>query len=65
MTWGLLIDLIEFALISPAWSGYFENFLDGRVGGLELKWGKIKIKDQVSLVGVEVEAELGNNKISI
>ena len=52
--WGLLIDLINFALLSLAVFGHFDTFPDGWVGG-----GKIKNKDHLSLAEAYVEAELG------
>ena len=44
MIWGLLITLINFALLSLAVFGHFNTFPDGWVGG-----EKIKNKDQLSL----------------
>ena len=51
---GLVINLIIFAFLRLVVFGHFYTFPDGWVGGK-----KIKNKDQLSLAGTEVEAELG------
>ena len=56
MVWGLLINPINFALLTLAVLGHLDTFPDGWLGR-----EKIKIKDKVSLAGTEVEAKLGKN----
>ena len=59
MIWGVLINLINFALLTLAVWGHFDTFPDGWLDGW-LGGEKVKNKDQLSLAGTEVEAELGN-----
>ena len=62
MIWGVLINLINFALLTLAVWGHFDTFPDGWLDGW-LGGEKVKNKDQLSLAGTEVEAELGNKYI--
>ena len=59
-----VIDLINLAFLSLAVFGHFDTFPDGWVGGW-VGGEKIKNKDQLSLAGTEVEAELGNTKTKL